>query len=32
MFKPVHLSGRLTHRPAKYDLFLVEGTVSVAVS
>ncbi|NJM55135.1 MAG: DUF3299 domain-containing protein [Verrucomicrobiae bacterium] len=32
MFTPINLAGRLTHRPAEYDLFLVDGTMSIPVS
>jgi nickel/cobalt exporter len=31
-FTPIRLEGRLTHRPAEYDLFLVDGTTRVASS
>jgi nickel/cobalt exporter len=32
LFTPIRLEGRLTHRPAEYDLFLVDGTTRVASS
>lgn len=32
MFTPIRLTGRLTHRPAEFDLFLVDGSRPVAVS
>jgi nickel/cobalt exporter len=32
LFTPIRLEGRLTHRPAEYDLFLVDGTRRVATS
>jgi hypothetical protein len=32
LFTPIRLEGRLTHRPAEYDLFLVDGTTRVATS
>ena len=32
MFTPIHLAGRLAHRPAEHDLFLVDGTMAVPVS
>jgi len=32
LFTPIRLQGRLTHRPAEYDLFLVDGTRRVASS
>ena len=32
MFTPIHLAGRLAHRPAEHDLFFVDGTMAVPVS
>jgi nickel/cobalt exporter len=32
LFTPIRLEGRLTHRPAEHDLFLVDGTRRVAAS
>ena len=32
LFTPIRLEGRLTHRPAEHDLFLVDGTRRVATS
>jgi nickel/cobalt exporter len=32
LFTPIRLEGRLTHQPAEYDLFLVDGTTRVATS
>ena len=32
LFTPIRLEGRLMHRPAEYDLFLVDGTMPVAAS
>jgi nickel/cobalt exporter len=31
-FTPIRLEGRLRHRPAEHDLFLVDGTMPVAAS
>jgi nickel/cobalt exporter len=31
-FTPIRLEGRLRHRPAEHDLFLVDGTMRVATS
>ena len=32
LFTPIRLEGRLTHQPAEYDLFLVDGTTRVPAS